>query len=256
MKTLCRKFNVGCSGYYYSQWKNSFYPQGLSTSEWLQHYSSVFDSVELNGTFYRVPKLSDLENYAKQTPDNFTFSVKISRYITHVLKLENCEEKIQQFCNLIHAGLGDKLENILFQLPPSFQYSEENMERVLRSIPGTPNYAVEFRHISWRNPEIIEQLRKHGCSFCNSDYPGLDHSFIQTSKRFYARFHGSPELFKSSYSQEDLKKFSESLPNTCGSFYIYFNNTYYDAAFRNAIELLTLLGEPRPEWHGQLEESL
>jgi uncharacterized protein YecE (DUF72 family) len=123
-----KHFFIGCSGYYYSSWKNVFYPKGLAPSKWLEHYSSIFNSVELNGTFYRVPFLSTLQKYYEQVPENFRFSVKASKYITHILRLKNSSEKVKEFSDLMFSGLGNKLENILFQLPPSFHYNDENIE--------------------------------------------------------------------------------------------------------------------------------
>jgi uncharacterized protein YecE (DUF72 family) len=105
-----RKVYIGCSGYYYPSWKNLFYPPGLPTSKWLEHYSSIFNSVELNGTFYRIPTLADLQKRAEITPPDFTFSVKMSRYITHQLKLNQATTAIADFIALVKAGLQSKLD--------------------------------------------------------------------------------------------------------------------------------------------------
>lgn len=234
-------FYIGCSGYYYSYWKNRFYPQGLQSKNWLAYYSSVFNTVELNGTFYRTPKLSDLQKYATVTTEDFTFSVKVSRYITHVLKLKDSKQQIIDFTSLIEEGLGKKLSCFLFQLPPSFQYTEENLQKVLDNIPHKQNYVIEFRHISWWNPEVEHELKKAKLTFCNVDFPGLDSYIIQTSKLFYFRFHGNPELFKSRYSIEDLRQFCQHLPENIKQHHIYFNNTYYEAGYSNALELKEIL---------------
>ncbi len=99
------RYYIGCSGYYYPGWKNLFYPTGLQTKNWLEYYSSVFNTVELNSSFYHVPKLSNLKKYAQETQDNFKFSVKTSRYITHILKLKDSKHLINDFQNLILEGL-------------------------------------------------------------------------------------------------------------------------------------------------------
>ncbi|MDF2455308.1 MAG: hypothetical protein K0R51_1301, partial [Cytophagaceae bacterium] len=101
------KFRIGCSGYYYAAWKNKFYPQGLQPKNWLAYYSTVFNSVELNGTFYRTPKLADLIKYAQNAVHDFKFAVKVSKYITHILKLKNSKIPIQDFQELMHEGLGN-----------------------------------------------------------------------------------------------------------------------------------------------------
>ncbi|HYG53537.1 MAG TPA: DUF72 domain-containing protein [Flavobacteriales bacterium] len=235
-----RNFKIGCSGYYYAAWKNSFYPAGLPASKWLTHYSTIFNTVELNGTFYRTPKLADLKKYANQTPDGFVFSVKMNRYITHIMRLKQAREKISEFHDLVEEGLRQKLHNLLFQLPPSFQYTNENLENLLNSINPHERNVIEFRHPSWWNEAVFLTLKANNYTFCNTDYPGLAHSFTITSKNFYARMHGVPELFKSPYNGEELSQFARAIP-ACSTAYIYFNNTYYDAAYRNAQELMQLV---------------
>lgn len=232
---------IGCSGYYYPAWKNNFYPPGTPASKWLSHYSTIFNTVELNGTFYRLPKSKDLERYAAQTPADFRFSVKASRYITHILKLKKSKQLVDEFYSLILGGLQEKLENILFQLPPSFHFSQENLDAIVENIPAWESSVIEFRHISWWNETTENTLSKMGYTFCNTDYPGLKQTFTITNKRFYARFHGVPELFKSAYTQKELREFSKKVPADCEKKFIYFNNTYYDAAYTNAQYLQKLL---------------
>src|ERR1051325_10765449 len=108
MELKGKKFYIGCSGYYYRTWK--------------EEYSKVFNTVELNGTFYKVPLLKNLKKQARQTPLGFKFSVKANRYVTHILRLKNCKKENEKFENLMLKGLGNKLEKILFQMPPSFHY--------------------------------------------------------------------------------------------------------------------------------------
>lgn len=234
------RYHIGCSGYYYPYWKNKFYPQGLQPKDWLNYYSSIFNTVELNGTFYRTPKLSDLQKYANVTPGYFRFSVKISRFITHVSKLKDCREKITGFQDLILEGLGNKLMYFLFQMPPSFQYNEENLERILESVPHEGRQVVELRHLSWWNEDVKAAFQKAGITFCNVDFPGLDTYFMHTTPHFYLRLHGSPELFKSSYHQEALSRFYEQFPEDATDYTVYFNNTYYEAGYTNAQKLIKL----------------
>lgn len=235
-----RSYYIGCSGYYYPYWKNKFYPQGLQPKEWLRYYSSVFNTVELNGTFYRTPKLSDLQKYMAVTPADFRFSVKMSRYITHISRLRDCREKIAEFQDLILQGLGHKLMYFLFQMPPSFQYSEENLARILDNVPHEARHVVELRHLSWWNEEVKDAFQKAGITFCNIDFPGLHTYFIHTSPHFYLRLHGSPELFKSSYDKAALERFYQGFPEGCENYSVYFNNTYYEAGYTNALELIKL----------------
>jgi uncharacterized protein YecE (DUF72 family) len=238
---LNTKYHIGCSGYYYPSWKNKFYPEGMKPKDWLQHYSSVFNTVELNGTFYRTPKLSDLYKYANTTPDDFTFSVKMSRYITHVLRLKNSRQYIDEFQKLVQDGLADKLSYFLFQLPPSFHYNEENLERILSNIPHNSKNVIELRHASWWNDAVQKAFTDAHLTFCNVDFPGLASHFINTTQVFYLRLHGSPDLFKSSYDKQQLKKFYTHFPKQAKQFTIYFNNTAYEAAYTNALQLMKIV---------------
>ncbi len=235
-----KKYFIGCSGYYYPGWKNEFYPKGLAPKNWLNHYSSVFNTVELNGTFYRTPKLADLQRYAANTPDGFKFSVKMSRYITHVLKMKNCADEVHNFQSLMAQGLKDKLSCFLFQMPPSFHYTEDNMKNLLATVPAHAHNVVELRHISWWNEAVLSAFKKAGITFCNVDFPGLDTYFMQSTDVFYLRLHGKPELFKSPYSTERLQQLYKQFPPDCKQYFIYFNNTFYDAAYKNALELMAL----------------
>lgn len=228
---------IGCSGYYYPAWKNKFYPTGLQPKNWLEHYSTVFNTVELNGTFYRTPKLSDLKKYHDVTPPDFRFSVKMSKQITHILKLWESQSLVTEFQSLIREGLGEKCIHFLFQLPPSFQYSDENLELVLNTIPHHPENVVEFRHASWWNDDVKLKLIAAEITFCNVDFPGLETSFMHTTNVFYLRLHGNPVLFKSSYETTELQKFSERIPKSSSESFIYFNNTYYEAGYENAMQM-------------------
>jgi uncharacterized protein YecE (DUF72 family) len=231
------KYHIGCSGYYYAHWKSRFYPKGMPAKEWLAFYSTKFGTVELNGTFYRIPKVSVLKNYAAITPADFKFSVKINKQITHFLQLNESQESIKEFIDTMKEGLGDKLSCFLFQLPPSFKYNEENLERVLKEVPHDRYSVVEFRHKSWWNDEVKNAFIKAKLTFCNVDYPGFTTPTIITSDLFYFRFHGHTELFKSTYSKIQLKNFYDTFPSHAKDYYIYFNNTFYEGAYTNALEL-------------------
>lgn len=236
------KWYIGCSGYYYPAWKNKFYPAGLQPKNWLEHYSTVFNTVELNGTFYRTPGLSSLQNYYNTTPPEFRFSVKMNKQITHILKLKDSKSLITEFQALIREGLQEKCIHFLFQLPPSFQYSDENLELVLNNIPHSPENVIEFRHASWWNDDVKRKLVAAEITFCNVDFPGLETSFMHTTNMFYLRLHGNPVLFKSSYEPSELQKFFEKIPKSSPESCIYFNNTYYEAGYENAMQMQKIAG--------------
>lgn len=240
-RVMAPSFYIGCSGYYYSYWRNRFYPKGVKPANWLSYYSTVFNTVELNGSFYRVPEPASLQQYAAATGDEFRFSVKMNRLFTHLKRLKDCRPGIDSFQQLVRDGLGNKLHCFLFQLPPSFYYNEENMERVLNSIPHHQENVIELRHISWWNETVRKTFMESGYTFCNVDFPGLDTYFMHTSDVFYLRLHGSPELFKSPYSTEQLSGFHVQFPANAKENYIYFNNTYYEAGYTNAQQLMNLV---------------
>jgi uncharacterized protein YecE (DUF72 family) len=231
------EFRIGCSGYYYPYWKDKFYPKALPSKAWLDYYSTVFSTVELNGTFYRMPKLDNLKRYAESTPEDFTFSVKMSRYITHVKRLQESRQSIMDFVGLMREGLGMKLSCVLFQMPGTFRYTDENLQRIADNIPREESNVVEFRHASWWSEPVTTWFANNDLTFCNVDYPGLITSFVHTSALFYLRLHGNPELFKSSYSVEKLEQFFEMIPSHCRRAFIYFNNTAYEAGYTNASQL-------------------
>jgi uncharacterized protein YecE (DUF72 family) len=229
-----KKNFVGCSGFVYPAWKGKFYPADLARSKWLSFYSTRFNTVELNGTFYRFPVAKNLKVFHDATPADFRFSIKANKVITHTLKLKDAKEKVDDFIRIAEEGLEDKLGCVLFQLPPSFDYTEEHLGRVLESVPHRQSSVIEFRHPSWWKEEVYAALEKNRLTFCNNDFPGMPAKTISTKQRFYMRFHGNPVLYKSEYSLETLEKLTKEIPPACKERYIYFNNTWYMAAIENA----------------------
>ncbi len=234
---MVKNYHIGCSGYYYPKWKNIFYPEEVKQKDWLAYYSTVFNAVELNGTFYKVPVLSALKKQADSTSKEFRFAVKMNKFITHNKKLNDSKQTIIEFQNLVIKGLGDKLSCFLFQMPPSFHYNEENLSRILKNIPYSSENVVEFRHASWWNEDVEKKFKKARLTFCNVDFPELKSFVINTSPLFYLRLHGSPLLFISSYSKKQLESFYDSFPEKCKDINIFFNNSGGGAAVENAEEL-------------------
>lgn len=237
MKAKTNNRHIGCSGFYYSNWKNKFYPEGLPASRWLEYYSSVFNTLEINSTFYRQPQLATLKRYSNIVPEGFVFAVKMSRYLTHIKRMTQCAGEVIKFQDLIYSGLQDKLGAFLFQMPPSFHYSAENLEHILANVPAGPQNVVEFRHQSWWNHDVREALERQNITFCNVDYPGLITNFQMSTDVFYFRLHGNPELFKSRYAISELERFERNIPDNATEQYIFFNNTYYEAGYTNAREM-------------------
>jgi uncharacterized protein YecE (DUF72 family) len=240
MKSKGKKFLIGCSGYYYRTWKEKFY-NNAPASQWLEEYSKVFNTVELNGTFYKVPVLKNLKKQAKQTPPGFKFSVKANRYVTHILRLKNSKKENETFENLMLKGLGNKLEKILFQMPPGFHYKEETLEAIEKNIADSELNAVEFRHISWWNETVFDFFKSRKIVFCNPDFPGLQPAFVASGNNFYLRLHGVPKLFASNYTEKRLKEIANQLPGDCKTYCIYFNNDAKGHAYENAQSLKKII---------------
>lgn len=196
--------------------------------------------MELNGTFYRLPKPSDLKRYFKITPHDFAFSVKMSRYITHVKRLSE-KQSILDFQKLILDNLENKLQHFLFQLPSSFRYSDEVLDLIVNNVPNTPQSVVEFRHSSWWVPRVEESLMRANITFANVDYPGLENYAVNTSPAFYLRLHGNPVLFTSSYDATSLQRFRKWVPENANDISVYFNNTVGEAGYLNATQFMSML---------------
>lgn len=233
---------IGTSGYSYAFWKNRFYPAGLAAAKQLNYYSSLFNTVELNYTFYRFPTVKALQKGADSVPDGFRFSLKANKIITHTLRMKNAKEKITEFMDIVSEGLNEKLACVLFQLPPSFHFSEERLQDILNNIEHHSRNVIEFRHVSWWIPPVYNALKSAGLTFCSVSFPGLPEDNIKTSDVFYKRMHGVPELFKSSYSDESLKLLASEISND-GTSFVYFNNTMFEAGYSNAETLKSILNQ-------------
>lgn len=232
-------WRIGCSGFHYKHWKNIFYPEGLAQKKWFDYYCQHFNTLELNVTFYRFPQLSFLETWRTKSPDTFKFAVKAPRIITHYKKFIGTEELMSDFYSTIKEGLGEKLGCVLFQLPPRTSYTEERLKMIVGSLDQTFANVLEFRHESWWNSTVYNELAKHKITFCGMSHPSLPDDIIRNTKVLYYRFHGVPELYKSRYDFEALKKFIGEVENsgTVKQSYIYFNNDIGGSAIANATEM-------------------
>jgi len=231
---------IGTSGYSYSSWKNDFYPADVPGSRQLEYYSTVFNTVELNYTFYRFPTANALEKAAKKVPDDFRFSVKMHRIVTHTLRMKEAKAKIEEFNDIVARGLGEKLACTLFQLPPSYSFSEERLEDILKNIPHHLHNVIEFRHVSWWRAQVFAAFKENHLTFCSVSFPGLPEENVNSGKVFYKRMHGVPQLFESAYSERQLALLANEIPAATEAF-IYFNNTTFDSAYSNARTLKQLL---------------
>jgi uncharacterized protein YecE (DUF72 family) len=229
-------YKIGCSGFSYKDWVGFFYPDDLSNTKWLEYYTTYFDTVELNSTFYKTPGLKFLKNLYKRTPPDFCFVVKAPKLITHTNRFASSEKIISHFYKIVKNGLQEKLGAVLFQCPPSFAYAEQHMQLILNSLDTSFLNVVEFRHKSWWNKSVYKKLGDANITFCGVSYSGLpDDVIINTSTPYY-RFHGVPKLYYSMYSESFLNNVAQAfLKNKkVKKGFFLFNNTATRAALENA----------------------
>jgi len=235
---------IGCSGFSYYGWRKRFYTEGLLQKEWLNYYSSVFSTVELNVTFYRLPSKTTFKRYFSQTPPNFSFALKGSRLITHLKRLADPEEPIRAFFESALI-LEDKLKVVLWQFPPGFKVDTERFINFLKLLsPYKKRYAFEFRNKSWINDEIVEILRQFNAAFCMADWPDFIDDLSLTSDFVYIRRHGHEGNYATCYTFNEISKDAERIKmylQNGKDVFIFFNNDAYAYAPKNALQLISLL---------------
>jgi len=232
------EFNVGCSGWFYLHWNSLFYPSNLNKRRWFEYYSERFNTVEINSTFYSMPDAKRVIKWYKMSPKNFLFSVKANRYITHIQKLNDCTDTLNTFLGTI-KNLKEKLAFILYQMPPSFKYTDENLEIILNNIPA--GGIVEFRHRGWFDMNIIKNIIANGihvASVSSKDLPLI----FPDDNIIYFRLHGDENGYATDYSSNKLKAFYNEIINIKPEkAFIYFNNDYNAMAPKNALEMLNII---------------
>ena len=235
------KWRIGCSGFYYKEWKEFFYPAGIPQKRWFEYYCEHFNTIEINSSFYRQPSPKSFANWYETSPADFLFTIKAPRTITHYNKFNGSEELINDFYEVISSGLKEKLGCVLFQMPPSFSYTEERLHLLIKSLKAGFNNVVEARHISWWNETVFNEFSKRKIIFSGISYPSaLPDETIQNTNIVYYRFHGKPVLYKSLYSEREIEKFANSIGPAIQQVFVYFNNTWGTAAITNARQLMSL----------------
>jgi uncharacterized protein YecE (DUF72 family) len=242
------RISIGCSGWNYGHWRDGvFYPSRCPAGRWLPFYAEHFDSVEVNATFYRLPRHDAVARWVEQTPADFVFAVKVSRYVTHVKRLREVEVHLplllQRITPLAAAG---KLGPLLWQLPPTFTRDDERLAEALAAFPRNLRHAVEFRHESWFAPEPLSLLADHGVALVVADRPGSPGpERPEPAAPFtFVRFHHGSRGRRGNYSDAELADWARTLRRWArrGDVYAYFNNDWEGFAPRNAATLRRLLG--------------
>ena len=235
------RFYIGTSGWHYDHWQRVFYPSGLTKSKWLEFYSRHFSTVEINNSFYRLPSEEAFINWRDSSPPEFIFSVKVSRFITHIKRLRNAEEPVTNF--IVRARLLEgKLGPLLYQLPKGMKRDDRLLEEFVKILPGNAHHVFEFRHSSWFDDKVFNLLRQHNISFCIYNMPDLNTPVITTSDLAYIRLHGSRQLYGGCYSERELECWYRRITKLESNVvFTYFNNDAEGFAIRNALMLNNLL---------------
>jgi len=238
------QYYIGTSGWHYDHWRDRFYPEKLAKSGWLEFYASHFTTVELNNSFYRLPSEVAFATWRDSSPANFTFAVKVSRFITHIRRLKDTDEAVDKFITRAKI-LGEKLGPLLYQLPPNMHRDDERLGLFLSILPRGMKHVIEFRHQSWLKERVFEILREYNIGFCVFDMPSFSCPLVATADFAYIRFHGSTGLYSSGYSDEELAGWARRLTDLAAnlkSVHVYFNNDAEAFAVRNAMALRGYLG--------------
>lgn len=243
-----KKIFVGTSGYNYSHWREVFYPPRLSSTQWLNFYTQHFNCVELNVTFYRLPKEAVFKNWYKNTPRNFRFVLKGSRFITHIKRLKDPQEALKIFFKNA-SFLKEKALCILWQLPPSLKadfFRLESFLEILHNNYGNYHHSLEFRNKTWFCPTTYTLLKKFAINLCIADSPHYPCEEVLTSSFVYLRFHGGRQLYSSEYTQKELELWADKAFNWLkkkNTLLVFFNNDAYGFAVKNSLEFRKLLEE-------------
>ncbi len=227
---------VGTSGYSYAEWKGAFYPQDLPAKQMLAYYAQRLAAVEINNTFYRLPKRSVLEGWSAQVPDGFRFALKASRRITHIKRLVDAESETEYLLRTVQA-LGAKLGVILFQLPPYLRKDLPRLEGFLGLLPRGARASFEFRHPSWFDEDVFALLRDRDCALCVADTDEQAPAVTSTAGWGYLR------LRRSAYPDAELRQWVERLQaQAWDRAYVFFKHEDEGAGPRLAARLCELAG--------------
>jgi uncharacterized protein YecE (DUF72 family) len=235
---------IGTSGWSYKHWRGPFYPKDMAKgSDQLRLYAERFDTVEVNGTFYRLIEADTFQRWRNETPDGFVFACKGSRYLTHMKRLKDPEQGVQRFFERVEA-LEDKLGPIVFQLPGRFKPDRERLAGFLDALPRGRRYAFEFRDRRWFEAETLELLAQHDVALCLYEFAGQEAPLEVTADFVYIRLHGPDGAYRGSYRDNALRAWAKRIRAWSKKgldVYCYFDNDEKGYASENALRLKKLL---------------
>jgi uncharacterized protein YecE (DUF72 family) len=236
---------IGCSGWNYKHWRERFYPKGLPPARWLELYAQRFDTVEVNATFYRLPRRDSVARWVAQSPPGFVFAVKASRYLTHIKRLTDMESGLRLFYERIDPLVrSPKLGPVLWQLPGTFHRDDERLATALAALPPG-RHCFEFRHESWFVPEVSALLREHGVALVIGDTPERPFQTRElTADWTFVRFHYG-RAGNGNYGVDELEAWAKQLEawrSDGVEAFVYFNNDWEGYALENGDWLRARLG--------------
>ncbi len=239
------QIHIGTSGWHYAHWRGPYYPMDLADREMLSYYANSFRTAEINNTFYQLPEKQTFISWRDAVPEDFLFTVKANRYITHMKKLKDPQQPLERFFERVSC-LGDKLGPILFQLPPRWKCNVERLRAFLDLLGKGCRAAFEFRDPNWFNDDVYQALEKAGAAFCIYDLAGNPSPKIVTAPFVYVRLHGPDSPYRGCYSDQSLAGWAEAFAAWVGQgreIFCFFDNDEAGYAVRNALRLQGMVSD-------------
>jgi uncharacterized protein YecE (DUF72 family) len=239
------RIHIGCSGWIYRHWRELFYPAKLPQRLWFDFYAQTFDTVELNTSFYHLPKRETFTKWRDQAPPDFRYAVKAPRFITHMKKLKDCAEPVEEFLGRARH-LGDTIGPILYQLPPRWAFNRERLEAFIALLPRDLAHVFEFRETSWISAEVLALLDETGMSFCAHDMTGIVTPRWASGPIAYVRLHGGVGKYWGRYGDETLLAWTDWIVAEARGgreVWCYFNNDIHGHAIHDALTLRAMVAQ-------------
>ncbi|HYE41973.1 MAG TPA: DUF72 domain-containing protein [Caulobacteraceae bacterium] len=234
---------IGCSGWAYKDWMGRFYPEAVKLKGRFGYYATLFDTCEINASFYRLPSEAAVQGWADQAPPGFLFAWKVSRFISHNKKLKDCADSVDLVFGRM-APLGAHQGPALVQLPPQLRRNDERLKTFLGWLPKGQRVTVEFRHDSWYDPAVFAILAEHDAALCISDHHDAPSPWETTAGWVYVRGHGPGGRYFGRYGEEALRQWAAHIRLWAAEgreVYAYFDNDIGAAAPADAEQLKALL---------------
>jgi uncharacterized protein YecE (DUF72 family) len=238
------RVSIGTSGWHYDSWRGPFFPEDVPKKGWLACYARTFPTTELNGVFYRTPTVEAVRGWYDQTPKNFVFAWKASKFITHWKRLTDKSRNSIALMESRLRLLRHKAGPVLFQLPPHFTADRERLASFLKLLRKRRHYAFEFRHPSWYESAILDLLREHDMALCLSDHHDAPAPWEVTARHVYLRGHGPGGRYRDHYPDSTLRTWAREIQKwkrQRRTVYVYFDNDQKSAAPLDARKLMRLV---------------